>query len=181
MLTKQAIVKYFTAEKQESLLFIAVGLLAIIIAAIGLLKYKTNAWQGAALPLIGIGLLQLVVGYTIYKRSDDDLLRVVYAYEVHPNDIKTAELPRMNVVNKNFVIYRWVEVLLAITGLVFLFYNRDFVLQQNLKIAHYTFTLGWGLALLLQSIIMLSADYFAEKRAAIYHKQLQSFVKISRS
>ena len=44
MLTKQTIDKHFINEKYESLFFTAVGLII----------YKTKAWQGAIIPLITI-------------------------------------------------------------------------------------------------------------------------------
>lgn len=177
MLTKTDIEKYFIAEKQESLFFIIIGLAAICIAMIGLFIYKTQAFKGAAIPLIAIGLLQIVVGLSVYKRSDDDRMRVVYAYDMNRNDIKNTELPRMKVVNKNLVIYRWIEIILAISGFISIFYNRFFGSQIAIETVHYSFAYGLGLALALLAVIMLGADYFAEKRATIYTSQLQNFVE----
>ena len=147
MLTKTDIEKYFIAEKQESLFFIVVGLVAICIAIIGVLIYKTPAFKGAAIPLIVIGLIQITVGFSVYKQSDDDRIRVIYAYDMNANDIKNTELPRMKVVNKNFVIYRWIEAMLVITGFIFIFYNKYFASQLAIEIFHCSFSYGLGLAL----------------------------------
>ncbi len=181
MLTKTDIEKYFIAEKQESLFFMVIGLIAICIALIGLFIYKTQAFKGAAIPLIAIGLLQIAVGFTVYKRSDDDRMRVVYAYDMNPNDIKNTELPRMKVVNKNFTIYRWAEVMLAVAGFIFIFYNKYFASQVAIEAIHFSFSYGLGLALALLAVIMLGADYFAEKRATIYTNQLQNFIEKKQS
>lgn len=169
MLTKTDIEKYFLAEKQESLLFLIIGIAAIIIAVVGIFIWKTQTWKGAAIPLIIIALIQITVGYTVYKRSDKDRVRVVYALDMNPDDLKTKELPRMEAVNKNFLIYRYVEIALLTIGILLAFYFRDNVEKQ--------LWMGLGIALALQSFIMLGADFFAEKRAITYTQQLKEMVK----
>lgn len=169
MITKAEIEKYFIAEKQESLLFIGIGIAAILIALLGIFLWKTQAWKGAAIPLIVIAFIQITAGYTIYKRSDKDRVRVVYALDMNPNDLKTKELPRMEKVNKNFVVYRYVEIALLIIGFVVAFYFRD----NNEK----QFLMGLGIALALQAFIGLGADFFAEKRAVEYTNQLKKTIQ----
>ncbi len=177
MLTKTDIEKYFIAEKQESLLFIIVGLLAILIPIICNILFDTRAWKGAAIPLIAIGLIQVVVGYTVYNRSDKDRMRVVYNYDLDPSAIKEKEIPRMKIVNKNFVVYRYVEITLAFLGLILFFYNRVFIGIKSLEEFRNSFIMGFGIALFVQAIIMLSADYFAEKRAQIYTTKLETYFR----
>lgn len=169
MFTKTDIEKYFVAEKQESLLFLIVGIVALLTAA-GLLAFtKSTYFKGAAIPLIVIGLIQITVGYTVYKRSDADRSRNVYAYDMNPGDFKEKELPRMQVVNKSFVIYRWVEMILAFVGIFILFYFTSD--------ASKVFITGVGLTLTIQSLLMLGADYFAEKRARQYTEGIHWFIK----
>lgn len=168
MITKADIEKYFIAEKQEALVFICVGVAAIVVAMLGLLLWKTQFWKGAAIPLILIALLQLIVGYTIYNRSDADRVRVVYALDMNPNDLKTKELPRMIKVNKSFVMYRYVQIaLLTIGTLIALAYKSN--IEKK-------FLFGIGVALVIQALIMLAADSIAEKRALHYTKLLQEKV-----
>lgn len=167
MFGKTDIEKYFMAEKQESLLFIIVGALAVLAAMAFYFFIRSSFFKGAAIPLLLIGLLQLVVGLTVYNRSDDDRIRNVYAYDMNPGELKTRELPRMEKVNRNFVIYRWVELALLITGLVL-----SLVYGTN---PGRSFWYGFGIALTLQAGIMLAADYFAEKRGLEYFRGLQSF------
>jgi undecaprenyl pyrophosphate phosphatase UppP len=176
MLTKNVIEQYFTAEKNESLLFIIIGLISISLSIFGYFFYKTQAWKGAAIPLIVIGLIQLAVGYTVYKRSDDDRMRLVYAYDMNPNEIKKSELPRMNIINKNFVTYRLVQLALIVAGFLMIFYNSFFALPEYKQTNDYSFSHGLGIALVIQAIIMLGSDFFAEKRALRYTRELQSFV-----
>jgi len=169
MITKADIEKYFIAEKQESLLFIGIGIAAILIALVGIFLWKTQVWKGAAIPLLAIAFIQITVGYTIYKRSDKDRVRVVYALDMNPNDLKTKELPRMEKVNKNFVLYKYVEIAFTVIGIILIALYKNNAEKQ--------FWLGLGIALLVQAIIMLGADFFAEKRATVYTNQLKKTVQ----
>jgi predicted membrane channel-forming protein YqfA (hemolysin III family) len=112
MLTKTDIEKYFTAEKNESLLFIIIGVAAIMVAIVFFFYLKTNWYKGAAIPFVVVGIMHLVVGSIVYKRSDGDRKRIVYAYDMISVDLKTKEIPRMELVNKNFIIYRYTEIVL---------------------------------------------------------------------
>jgi predicted membrane channel-forming protein YqfA (hemolysin III family) len=172
MFSKTDIERYFMAEKQESLLFIIIGALAILAAIAFYFLLKSAFFRGAAFPLLLIGLIQLTVGYTVYKRSDADRIRNVYAYDMNPGALKQQEIPRMEKVNRNFVIYRWVELALLVAGLIL-----SFTFGQN---PGRSFWYGLGIALSLQAVIMLAADYMAEKRALDYTRGLKAFTSQSR-
>lgn len=160
MFTKEVIEKYFTAEKQESLLFLCIGIVAILLALVFYFFVKTPLYKGVAIPLLLIGLLLGVVGYTVYKRSDTDRIRNVYALDMNPTELKTKELPRMEAVMKNFVLYRYVEIALALVGIVLFCYFQN----DNTR----TFWKGLGMGLAVMALIALGADYFAEKRGHVY-------------
>lgn len=169
MFTKADIEKYFNAEKQESLLFILIGAAGILAAIIFFFFLKNHFYRGAAVPLLLIGLLLAVVGYTVYKRSDSDRVRNAYAYDMNPSELKAKELPRMKTVMKNFVIYRYTEIFLLIVGAaLYIYFIRDF---RN------DFWRGFGLALALMALLALTADFFAEKRGKIYTKGIESFIQ----
>ena len=169
MFTKADIEKYFFAEKQESLLFLIIGVIAILAAVSFYFFLKNNFYKGAAIPLLAIGLIQTVAGYTVYARSDNQRIDNVYAYDMNPGKLKNEELPRMKTVNQNFIIYRGIEIAFIIAGIALLFYFKN-KHEKN-------FWVGFGIALAIQSVIMLSADYFAKQRAKIYTEQLESFEK----
>lgn len=166
MITKTDIEKYFLAEKQESILFMCIGIAAIIIALLGIFLWKTQCWKGAAIPLIIIGIIQVVVGYTVYAKSDDQRIDAVYKIDMNPQDLVQKEIPRMEKVNSNFVIYRWVEIVLLIAGILLFFMYRTNSEKQ--------FLFGIAIALAIQAAIMLGLDFFAEKRATIYTTQLKT-------
>lgn len=161
------IYRYFTGEKQESLLFLIVGIVAVLLAVACwfFIKSNPNFFKGAAIPLLAIGLIQMVVGYSVYSRTDKQQKDIAYNMGMEPvNYVKQTELPRMKTVMKNFIIYRWVETAFIITGLVLIF-----LLRTN---PDKSFWYGFGIALAIQATIMLGADYFAEKRGKVYTDEL---------
>ncbi|HEX5668078.1 MAG TPA: hypothetical protein VFX73_04685 [Chitinophagaceae bacterium] len=169
MFSKTDIERYFMAEKQESLVFVIIGVAAVLAAIAFYFLLKSSFFKGAVIPLVLVGLIELVVGYTVYKRSDGDRIRNVYAYDMNPAELKMKEIPRMEKVNRNFVIYRWVELALLVAGLIL-----SMVYGQN---PGRSFWYGFGIALSLQAGIMLVADYYAEKRALEYTRGLQSYTR----
>ena len=167
------IYKYFIAEKQESLLFLIVGIVAILLAIVFYFFIKSNPpfFKGAAIPLLVIGLIQMVVGYSVYSRTDKQKADIAYNIGMEPvSYVKQTELPRMKTVMTNFIIYRWVEIAFIITGFVLIFLFR-----LN---ADKSFWYGFGVALAIQAIIMLGADYFAEKRGKVYVNELEKIAAV---
>ena len=131
--------------------------------------FKRDFYTGAAIPFLLVGLLLGSVGYTVYRKSDNDRARNVYAYDMNPTELRDKEMPRMKTVMKNFVIYRWVEIFLFAAGAgLYIYFIRDF---KN------DFWRGLGLALAVMAILALAADFFAEKRGRVYIKGIESFVK----
>jgi hypothetical protein len=169
MFTKTDIEKYFIAEKQESLLFLVLGIAAIILAIAFYFFIRTSFYKGAAIPLVVIGIIQLVAGFIVYNRSDADRIRNIYAYDMNPGELKQEEIPRMEKVNRNFVIYRWVEIALMAVGFVIIL-----LIGKN---ADRPFWYGFGLTVLIQAAIMLGADYVSEKRGLAYMKGLQYYTR----
>ena len=74
------IYKYFIAEKQESLLFLIVGIVAVLLAVVFWFFIKSNPsfFKGAAIPLLAIGLIQVIVGYSVYSRTDKQKADIAY-------------------------------------------------------------------------------------------------------
>ena len=92
-------------------------------------------------------------------------MRVKEIVETNKSKIKTQEIPRMQVVMKNFIIYRWVEIVVLTAGMiVFLYFQSS------------TFYKGFGLGLLIQAGFLLLLDFFAESRGAIYLEYLQTLM-----
>jgi drug/metabolite transporter (DMT)-like permease len=157
------------AEKQESLVFCLIGIAALLVAAGFFFLWKTNFGKGAAIPLLVIGLVQAIVGYAVYARSDEQRIGNVYAADMNPVKLRNEELPRIRSVIKNFVVYRFVEILFILAGIALVIIFRN---QQARS-----FFAGLGLSLAIQSLLMLGADSLAGKRALVYSRQLEIFLK----
>ena len=154
---------YFNAEKAESLVFIGFGIFAIVLSVYFFFFIKDNFWKGLAIPLVFFSFIQIVIGTTIFTRSPKDNLRVENILKYEPQKIQTEEIPRMEKVMKNFVYYRYFEIAMMVLGLVLMF-----------SLSNYGFWKGFGLGLLMQCAVLLSLDFFAEKRGHFYIENLQT-------
>lgn len=152
--------KYFLAEKHESLLFMLIGAAAIA-AAIFLFK-NDSAYKGLAYPLIAIALIQLVVGGSVYFRTDGQIKNLTEQFKNDPVAYKTDELARMQTVNNNFKIYKIIEIVLVLAGIALTLMFRQHQLLYAIAVG-----------LMIQSSIMLVLDLFAEKRAEEYVKYIE--------
>jgi hypothetical protein len=152
---EEHLIPYFAAEKQEALIFMLVGTAALAVAA--WLFKAGGAYRGMLYPLAAIALIQLTVGGTVYFRTDSQVAALKAQYQAAPAAFQLEEAARMDKVAKNFVVYRWIEIGLLVTGVLLIV-----GLRRN-ELWH---AVGIGLA--LQSALMLTLDYFAEKRAHEY-------------
>jgi len=169
MLTKSDIEKYFIAEKQESLVFLVIGIAAVVLALILYFMVKTQVCRGLAVPLLVLGLMQAVAGYSVFVKSDDQRVSQVYAYDMNPDQLKTTELTRMRKVKTNFILYRWIEIGLIITGIILIIWFRG----ESGKM----FWFGFGISLTLIAAELFIADFIAEKRAVYFTSLLEEFNK----
>ncbi|CAN5737435.1 hypothetical protein BH10BAC3_BH10BAC3_41210 [soil metagenome] len=166
MFNKSSAEAYFNAEKSESGLFIIIGVLAIVLALVLFFSYRTVFFKGIAVPLVLIGILQLVVGSTVYNRIDKQRMDIVYKLDMNPAAIQSTEIPRMQKVMASFKVYRYIEIMLLLAGAGLFLYTRT-----KPEMAFWS---GLAIALALQAGIMLMADGFAEKRGKVYLEGLES-------
>jgi hypothetical protein len=155
-----AIITYFKAEKRESLLFMAVGFAAI--AASVFLWRTASPWRGMAYPLITIALIQIMVGSTVYFRTDAQMRGLHSQLAADPGAYRAAELPRMETVRRSFNLYKGIEIALLVLGVAGYFFFRE---KQTLFAA--------SLGLMLQAALMLALDLVAERRADTYMDQIR--------
>ncbi|MBY0409483.1 MAG: hypothetical protein K2Q97_04970 [Burkholderiaceae bacterium] len=151
---------YFVAEKQESVIFIAVGVLAIVLSV--WLWMNGHRLKSMAYPLMTIALMQIVVGGSVYLRTDSQLSTLRAQLQLNPTALKTEETTRMQTVMKNFSIYKAIEMLLLIIGVgMIAFLQRDDVAA------------GIGVGLVWQAAFTLTLDIFSEARGADYLSAVQ--------
>ncbi|MCL6260790.1 hypothetical protein M3O96_16935 [Aquiflexum sp. TKW24L] len=159
------IIKYFNGEKAESYIFSLVGVIALAMALYFVFGLKTSFWKGVAIPFVVVAILEVIVGFTIVTRSENDMIRAEKFVQNEPEKIKTDEIPRMETVLRNFVIYRYVEIALIIFGIV-LMYTTPID----------TFWQGIGLGFFIKAGIVLGLDFFAERRGQFYLEYLNSLI-----
>lgn len=150
--------RYFQAEKTAGQTLLSIG---ILLAAIGgglLLKAAAPFYTGLAIPFLGIGILQVMVGATLTRRSDFQARDMAQLHQESPDAFREQETTRMTHVMKNFTRIKWVEIGLLLIGGLAIWAN-----------AEANFPKGLGAGLVLQSLIMLIFDFWAEKRAQAYH------------
>ena len=150
---------FFAAEKQESVIFISVGILAIAVSI--WLWINGHRLKSMAYPLVIIGLMQMAVGSTIFFRTDSQVSALSTQLQQNPTAMRVEESARMETVMKNFSIYKAIEMILLITGVGIIIF-----LQQKDVAAVI------GIGLILQSAITLTLDIFAEARSADYMSAL---------
>ena len=158
------VIKYFNGEKAESYIFILIGVIALAMALYFIFVLKTVFWKGLAMPFIIVASLEFIVGYTIVTRSPKDITRVETFIKKEPQSINTLEIPRMEKVMSNFVIFRYAEIALIILGMALLYSSMND-----------TFWRGIGLGLFIQASIVLCLDFFAERRGYHYMEYLKEF------
>jgi hypothetical protein len=155
--------EYFTGEKQESLLFIAVALMAMGVAA--WLWANGHRLRFMAVPLVVVALMQLVVGATVYLRTESQVQGLITQSQSAPAQFKQDELRRMQTVMKNFDIYKTIEMVLLVLGVCLIgFLHR------------WDVAAGMGAGLVLQAGFTLALDLFAQARGQDYMLALKELV-----
>lgn len=160
-----AVITYFSGEKRESLLFLAAGVLALL-ASLFLVR-TGSPLRGMAWPLSAVALIQLVVGGTVYARTDAQVRGLHAQLQGDPRAYAAAEVPRMTTVRRSFTVYKTIEMALLTAGLAGIYLFRD---RQTL----YAVSLG----LALQAALMLAFDLAAERRADLYVEQINTLVRV---
>lgn len=161
-----SIIKYFNTEKAESLLFMGFGFVAILLSVYFFFFIKESFWKGLAVPLVFFSIIQIFIGATIFTRSPIDNLRVETILKNEPHKIHTEEIPRMEKVMKNFVYYRYFEISMIFFGIILMY-----------ALSNYGFWKGFGLGLFIQCALLLSLDFFAEKRGHFYIEHLKELIE----
>jgi len=159
----EAVFHYFKAEKKESLFWIGIGVVSVLLTFYFLLIKSHPYYNGLAYVLITIGVIQLVHGISAFKKGNLNMVSVDYFVQKDLDSIKSKEIPRMEVEMKHLTIYSWIEMGCIVLGLLLFLFCRPHTLGK-----------GIGLGLLIQSSVLLILDYFAEQRGKVYLNFLKS-------
>jgi hypothetical protein len=161
---KAEIARYFPAEKSGGLLSLIAGIAATGISA--WLVLDESLYAGMAYPLTAVALVQIVVGFSVFRRTDRQVRHLKSRLATDPAGKTLRELERMKKVRKSFVLYRSIEaalLVIAVAG-IFLFGHDPFL-----------FSVSIGLA--AQSALALLFDTLAGRRARVYTEALAVFLR----
>ena len=155
----QDMTDYFVGEKQESVLFILAALMA---TGLGVwLWTQGHRLRFMALPLVLVALMQLVVGITIFARTDAQLASLSTQLVSAPAQFKPAETARMQTVMANFKLYKTVELVLLVVGACLIAFFSKWDAATAI-----------GIGLVVQAGFTLALDLFAEARGEAYMRAL---------
>src|SRR5688500_8382504 len=94
---------YFRGEKLEAAFFIAPAGLALVALGVAALRAETGAFAwSVAIPCFVFGVLLVVVGLVVSTRTAGQVAELQSAYETDLATMLRDELPRMQVVMRNF-------------------------------------------------------------------------------
>lgn len=151
-----SLLRYFHAERRAGALFVLIGAAALALAlwfALGEQPLRAARW-----PLAAIGLGQVLVGATVSLRTEGRIARLLGRLNSDAKAYRAMEAPRMKSVMRSFQVLRWTEIALAALGFALVTFGDRW--------APWAAGAGWGL--LVQSIVTLALDTFAERRGADY-------------
>jgi|GEM_PF-1899329 uncharacterized protein (DUF2164 family) len=177
----QDVKSYFTREKEVSLYYMGAGAFT---TAMGLYyrnqavnsfpdptrkydaKSETAYNLGLSYPLIGVGVFQLATGGFMYFKSDKKAKDLEKELEASPASFREQELTRMENVaywNKMFTYADYA----MIGGGLWAYYAGT--------LSDKKYMIGLGTGLVIQGLVSLALDYFANKRADGYREKLINF------
>lgn len=146
---------YFDGEKSAGLVLVGMGAIACAWAVV--VRRGLSDAAGMFWPVVIIGALQLAIGVGLAARTPSQVAGLRATMERSQTELLAAETPRMEKVQRNFVVIEVVEVVLMVAGVA---------LALGFKGTPYRSEVGMGLA--LQATVMLVFDLLAERRGALY-------------
>ena len=124
MFTKENIEQYFSDFKNEQIFLIILGTVALIVALIFFVGFKTELYKGFALPLAVFAVLNMGAGFLNYKKADILKVRNIYNYDLHPELLRTKELPRIQEMKQNFTVLIYVNISIIFAAAFIFFYFK---------------------------------------------------------
>jgi hypothetical protein len=160
--TEMILQTYFAGEKSEAVLITLAGAACLAGAVALWFGVREPFARGLAAGLLVMAALGLVVGGSVYLRTDAQVRQLSELHQADPARFAAEEGPRIRQVVRSFGWYRacyGIAVLLAL-GLVFAL-GRP---------VHY----GLAVGLLLLAALGFTIDFYAERRAVAYVAALES-------
>ncbi len=167
MFTKETIEQYFLSYKHALLFLCIVAIIAFIAAGIFYWVVKKEYFKGMAIGIVSLGFAYGMFGYGNYATVDRLRKINVYNYDLHPEYLKTKELPRTAKLKKTIAIIGIVHVPFLAIG----FYLANYY-SKKMKYLSGIFT-----GIFLMSIIALGFCYVVKNKTKGYEQRIVEFTK----
>ncbi len=165
MFTKNNIEIYFDGFKNEQLFLFVLGGICLTLATVMYVLYKQQWYKGFALPLAVFALVCLGAGYTNYSKIATLKVRSLYNYDMHPEQLKIKELPRIIQIEEGYMLLIYINASILIASFI-IFYK-----------SHNTYYKGVAAALFLVACISVLTYYIFKSRTFSYKNGIQQFTK----
>lgn len=156
--------KFYNAQKAHSLLFLVVGSFAVLVSVYLFIAGVSAISIGFAVPFLVFGLLQTILGFKTYNKTNSELQFAMLSAKKNTSQIINTEIPKINKILTNY--NRKIYILLGLNALSIIL----FTIFANTPLIK-----GIGLALFLQSLIHITSLYFENNRSQIYFKWLNDY------
>jgi H+/gluconate symporter-like permease len=167
MFTKEIIENYFLSYKHVHLFLCMVAIVAIIVAAIFYWGLKKELYKGIAIGIVGFAFAFGSYGYVNYKKADRLRKINTYNYDLHPEYLKTKELPRIATLKIVITIIGIIHVLLLAISL----YLSNYY-SKKVKYLSGIFT-----GIFIMCVIALVACYVVKSKTKVYEEGIVEFTK----
>ena len=169
MFTKTDIEGYFSAFKNEQIFLIVLGAIALIVAIEFFAGIKTQWHKGFALPLAVFAIINLGAGISNYKKADFLKVRNTYNYDLHPELLRTKELPRVNEMNQNFTVLIYVNIsIIFAAAFIFLYFKK----REGSE-----YYMGVAASLFLVAVLSVAIYSVLKNRSKDYERGIIEFTK----
>jgi hypothetical protein len=157
---------YFDGERGAGPLFFGAGLLGVGAGTVMALK-GGDITRGAGFPMIGLGLVQGIVGSTLLLGTKKRVATLDAELAKDPAAWKRNESKRMDGVNKSLIALMVIEGVLIAAGTTTAVVAAQKECCRTLQ--------GVGLGLAAESAVTLMLDIFAAARAQEYAENIRRF------
>ena len=167
MLTKETIEQYFLGYQHVQLFLCWVAIASIIVAAVFYWAIKKEYYKGIAIGVVSFAFAFGMYGYTNYTKADRLRKINTYNYDLHPEYLKTKELPRIASLKKTITIISIVHVLLLTISL----YGSNYYAKKMKYLS------GIFAGIFVMCIITLGFCYVIKKTTKAYEVGIVEFTK----
>ena len=169
MFTKEDIEQYFNAFKNEQIFLMVLGAVALIVAIVFFVGLKTQWFKGFALPLAVFAIINLGAGVSNYKKADFLKVRNTYNYDLHPELLRTKELPRLKEMNQNYTVLIYVNISIIFAAAFIFFYFKK-------KDGH-DYYMGMAASLFLVAVLSVAIYAVMKSRSKNYELGITEYTK----